>query len=42
MNTKRTAVYDIRNPGLGQVQQCSGVKPVNVITILPLLITDIF
>jgi len=33
--------YDVTNagPGLGQAQQCGGVKPVNGISTLSLLIT---
>jgi hypothetical protein len=37
---KKNMTYDVGNPdsGIGQAQKCGGVKPVNGIPTLPLLI----
>jgi hypothetical protein len=39
LSTKKTMTYDVGNPGPGleQAQKCDGVKPVNEIPTLPLL-----
>ena len=36
LNIQKTTTFDVQNPGLGlgQAQQCGGVKPVNGIPIL--------
>ena len=40
LNTKMSTTYDAGNPGpgLGQAHKCGGIKPVNGISILQLLI----
>ena len=40
LNTKKTMTYDIGHPdhGLGQAQKCGGVKLLNGIPTLPLLV----